>query len=127
MCTGGRIVHHLMQRLSREEDTILFVGYQAKGTRGRNILEKDDTIRMFGQNVPLRCQVTQISGLSARRRPFRTTRLGRYPQRAPPAKRLSVHGELDSAKAMKQLLTTELGWKNVHVPDYLDEFTLFEE
>lgn len=126
MCTGGRIIHHLMQRLSREEDTVLFVGYQAKGTRGRNILEKNKTIRMFGQDVPLRCQVAQVSGLSAH---ADRSELRDWVDtlNVPPQETFVVHGELDSATAMQQLLQGELGWDNVHVPDYLDEFTLFEE
>ena len=126
MCTGGRILHHLIQRLPREEDTVLFVGYQAKGTRGRDILEKRDTIRMFGKDVPLRCHVAQISGLSghADRSELRdwVDTLN-----VPPHQTFVVHGELESATAMQQMLENDLGWDNVHVPDYLDEFTLFEE
>ena len=61
----GRIIHHLYQRLSNYNDTILFVGYQAFGTRGRRILEGEPTIRIFGQDIPLNCQVRQITGLSA--------------------------------------------------------------
>ena len=126
MCTGGRILHHLVQRLPREEDTILFVGYQAKGTRGRDILEKRETIRMFGQDIPLRCHVAQISGLSghADRSELRdwVDTLN-----VPPQQTFVVHGELESATAMQQMLQQDLGWDNVHVPDYLDEFTLFED
>ncbi|HAC25567.1 MAG TPA: MBL fold hydrolase, partial [Cytophagales bacterium] len=48
MCTGGRILHHLHHRLPRESDTILFVGYQGEGTRGRDMLEGAPTIRVFG-------------------------------------------------------------------------------
>ena len=124
MCTGGRILHHLVQRLPRQEDTVLFVGYQAKGTRGRDILEKRKTIRMFGKDIPLRCHVTQISGLSghADRSELRdwVDTLNRPPQQT-----FVVHGELDSATAMQQMLEEDLGWDNVHVPDYLDEFKLF--
>ena len=126
MCTGGRILHHLVQRLPRQEDTILFVGYQAKGTRGRSILEKQETIRMFGQNIPLRCHVTQIAGLSghADRSELRdwVDTLN-----APPQQTFVVHGELESATAMQQMLQQDLGWDQVYVPDYLDEFTLFEK
>ncbi|MCK5700997.1 MAG: MBL fold metallo-hydrolase, partial [Cyclobacteriaceae bacterium] len=42
MCTGGRIIHHLYNRLQNENDTVLFVGYQAEGTRGRKILDGED-------------------------------------------------------------------------------------
>ena len=125
MCTGGRIVHHLAQRLGREQDTVLFVGYQAQGTRGRSILEKEETIRMFGKDFPMRCQVAQVSGLSAHAdrselRDWADT-LNRPPQQT-----FIVHGELESATAMQQMLQDELKWDNVRVPDYQDKFNLFE-
>ncbi len=124
MCTGGRVVHHLAQRLTREDDTILFVGYQAKGTRGRDIAEKKETIRMFGQDIPLRCHVQQISGLSGH---ADRSELRRWVDRlnTPPQQTFVVHGELDSATAMQQMLQQDLGWNQVHVPDYLEEFKLF--
>lgn len=65
MCTGGRIKHHLVNNISRPECTILFVGYQAEGTLGRQILDGAKSVRIYGQQRPVRARVTQIQGFSA--------------------------------------------------------------
>jgi metallo-beta-lactamase family protein len=64
MVTGGRILHHLKERLSEPQHTVLFIGYQAQGTRGRTILEGKETIRMFGQDVPINAHIERIDGFS---------------------------------------------------------------
>ncbi|MGD1894453.1 MAG: MBL fold metallo-hydrolase RNA specificity domain-containing protein [Cyclobacteriaceae bacterium] len=125
MCTGGRILHHLFHRLQRPDDTILFVGYQARGTRGRRILDEEETIRIFGQDVPRKMQVRRIDGLSAHADKSELLRwvntLKEYPKRT-----FLVHGEVDSAEVMQQSLQ-EVGWANVHIPDYQEQHTLFAE
>ena len=65
MCTGGRIKHHLTRNISRPESTVLFVGFQARGTLGRIILDGAREVRIFGQNHPVRARVEQIQGFSA--------------------------------------------------------------
>jgi metallo-beta-lactamase family protein len=65
MATGGRILHHLFHRLRRENDTVLFAGFQAAGSRGRRILEGEKSVRIFGEDVPVNCHVREIQGLSA--------------------------------------------------------------
>ncbi|RMG44133.1 MAG: MBL fold metallo-hydrolase, partial [Candidatus Dadabacteria bacterium] len=65
MVTGGRILHHMRQWLPKEETTVLFVGYQAYGTRGQIIQSGAREVKIFGQPVPIRAQVETISGLSA--------------------------------------------------------------
>jgi metallo-beta-lactamase family protein len=64
MCTGGRIKHHLVHNISRPESTLLFVGYQAEGTLGRQITTRPPEVRIFGQPHPLKARVEQIHGLS---------------------------------------------------------------
>lgn len=125
MCTGGRMLHHLYHRLPREEDTILFVGYQAVGTRGRDILEGKDKIRMFGLNVPVKMQVRKIDGLSAHAdREELLKWIGTLPEA--PKRTFIVHGEPESAEALQQGLSQQLGWPNVIVPDYMEKYHLFE-
>ncbi|GJM27965.1 MAG: MBL fold metallo-hydrolase [Cyclobacteriaceae bacterium] len=124
MCTGGRIIHHLYHRLRRENDTILFVGYQALGTRGRRILDKEPTIRMFGQDVPVRCSVRQISGLSAHADQSELMRwLGNFSEI--PEHTFITHGEPESANALAALLKKQRNWHSV-VPDYLEWHQLFD-
>jgi metallo-beta-lactamase family protein len=123
MCTGGRIIHHLYHRLRRKNDTILFVGYQAKGTRGRRILDGESTIRIFGQDVPLNCQVKQISGLSAHADQSELLRwIGNF--KKSPKHVFITHGEPASAFALADILKQQRNWSPV-VPNYLEWHSLF--
>lgn len=123
MCTGGRIVHHLFHRMRRKNDTILFVGYQAYGTRGRRILDGEPTIRIFGHDVPLKCQVRQISGLSAHADQSELLRwLSNFKQS--PEHIFITHGEPESAFALADILRQQRNWNPV-VPDYLEWHSLF--
>jgi metallo-beta-lactamase family protein len=65
MCTGGRIKHHLQNNLDRPESTILFVGYQAVGTLGRQILEGAHRVRLFGEYFPVLARISKVNGMSA--------------------------------------------------------------
>lgn len=123
MCTGGRIVHHLYHRMQRKNDTILFVGYQAYGTRGRRILDGEPTIRIFGRDVPLNCQVRQISGLSAHADQSELLRWLRNFKKSPQHVFLT-HGEPESAFALADLLKQQSNWSPV-VPNYLEWHSLF--
>lgn len=64
MCTGGRIKHHLVNNIGRENSTILFVGYQAEGTLGRQIVERPPEVRVFGQLRPVKARIEQIHSFS---------------------------------------------------------------
>lgn len=123
MSTGGRILHHLYHRLPRPDDTILFVGYQAEGTRGRDLLEGAQSIRMFGTEVPVKCHIREIGGLSAHADQPELLRwlatLREYPKFT-----FITHGEPDSAKALQQEIAQHLGW-STFVPYYLESFELF--
>lgn len=65
MSNGGRILHHERRYLPDPKSTILFVGYQSQGTLGRKILDGAPTVKIFGEEIPVRCRVRQISGYSA--------------------------------------------------------------
>ena len=65
MATGGRVLHHLAQRLPDPRNTVLLVGYQAEGTKGRALQDGAKFIRLFNQQVPVRAQVVSMGQLSA--------------------------------------------------------------
>ncbi len=124
MCTGGRIVHHLFHRLPKPQDTLLLLGYQAEGTRGRRLQNGEEQIKMFGQLVPVRCHVEHLGGLSAHADRQELLRwLGNFEQT--PKRTFVVHGEPVAAEALAHTLRQEKGWPNVTVPDYLETAVLF--
>ncbi|MGD9519592.1 MAG: MBL fold metallo-hydrolase [Armatimonadota bacterium] len=65
MCTGGRVRHHLRQRLGRDRDAVIFVGYQAQGTLGRILSDGVESVRLYGDWIPVRAEIVTIHGFSA--------------------------------------------------------------
>lgn len=115
MMTGGRIVHHLKQRMPDPRNTIIIGGYQAVGTRGRQIEEHAPFIRMFGQEIPLRAAVEKIPGLSGHAdRSDLLKWLDQLPHA--PKRTFLTHGEPDAADALAEELRTTRGW-NVATPE----------
>jgi metallo-beta-lactamase family protein len=107
MANGGRIVHHLARHLPDPRSTVLFVGYQGAGTRGRALVDGADSVSIHGRRIAVAAQVRQISGLSAhadRRELVRWTR--QLP--GPPRRLFLNHGEETARKALAAELA-ELG------------------
>jgi metallo-beta-lactamase family protein len=122
MATGGRVLHHLFHRLRNENDTILFSGYQAEGSRGRRIQDGEPMVRIFGEEVPVNCHVKTINGLSAHADQSELMRwLNNFKEN--PKLTFITHGEKESATVLAGKLKTK-GW-NVVVPEYLESFELF--
>jgi metallo-beta-lactamase family protein len=123
MATGGRIVHHLMQRLPDSRNSVVFVGFQAAGTRGRYLVEGAKTIKIYGMEYPVRAQIHSVDGFSAH---------GDYNEilawllkfKQPPLKTFLVHGEPRAIVAMKQHIHERLPAWNVAVPRYKETFNL---
>ncbi len=65
MCTGGRVLHHLKQRIWNPKNAIIFVGFQVKGTLGRDIVDGENFVRLYGEDIKVRAKVHTINGLSA--------------------------------------------------------------
>lgn len=122
MATGGRVLHHLRRFLPDERSTVLMVGYQASGTRGRALLEGTDELKIHGQYVTVRARVKQLEGLSAHADYTEIVEWLRRSQVSP--RRVFVtHGEPAAADAMRRRLRDTFGWSPT-VPDHGDSFAL---
>lgn len=109
MATGGRVVHHLSHRLPDPRTTVLFVGYQGAGTRGRLLKDGAKAIKTFGEEVPVRAQVLVSDAYSAHADQGEILRwLGGF--KRPPRMTYIVHGEPDAAQALRAKITKDLGW-----------------
>jgi metallo-beta-lactamase family protein len=114
MATGGRIVHHLFAGLPDARNTVLFVGFQAAGTRGRTLIEGARYIKMFGQEIPVKANIAKLNGMSAHADAGEILRwLRTFPK--PPKKTYLVHGEIGPQEALKASIEKELGWA-VEIP-----------
>jgi metallo-beta-lactamase family protein len=103
MCEGGRIRHHLRYNLSRPECSVIFIGFQAAGTLGRRIVDGAKSVRLFGEDYPVRARVFTIGGLSAHA--DRTALLGWLSGfKRPPRQTWIVHGESVPAHALRDEL-----------------------
>ncbi|MAT72057.1 MAG: MBL fold metallo-hydrolase [Planctomycetaceae bacterium] len=116
MMTGGRIVHHLRQRLSDSRTTIVLGGYMAVGTRGRLIQDGADSIRMFGQDITVRAEVETVSGLSGHADRSGLLRWTSHLNDNPPVRTFLTHGEPEGMDALAETLRTERNW-DVECPE----------
>ena len=109
MATGGRVLHHLARRLPDPRTTVLLPGFQAEGTRGRQLEERARTIHIHGRDVEVRAQVYRLEGLSAHGDRGEILRwLGGFQR--PPAACYIVHGEPAAAAALTRAIEEELDW-----------------
>ena len=121
MATGGRVLHHLKRRLPDPRTTVLLVGYQAAGTRGWSLQTGARSLRIHGEDVPVRARVASISGFSAHADEDELSRwLASLP--APPRRTFLVHGEPAALAAAKARMDG-LGWR-ADVPRHLEEVAL---
>ncbi|MGH9649644.1 MAG: MBL fold metallo-hydrolase RNA specificity domain-containing protein, partial [Terriglobales bacterium] len=119
MVTGGRILHHLLNRLPDPRNTVLFIGFQAPGTRGAIIKSGADSVRIFSQPVPIRAQVAALEQFSDHADPPEMLEWLRTFDKPPSATYL-VHGEPAAAAGMKQAITAGLGWK-VEIAEWMQK------
>jgi metallo-beta-lactamase family protein len=115
MLSGGRVLHHLRQRLPDRDTTLLFVGFQAAGTLGRRILEGAREVRIHGRLVPVRAEVREIPALSAHADQRGLIEWVATIKSAPRAVFL-VHGEPAAREALAAALRTAYGW-TVNLPE----------
>jgi metallo-beta-lactamase family protein len=122
MATGGRVLHHLAQRLPDPRNLIVFVGYQSAGTLGQLIRDGRNPVIIHKLPVPVRAQVVAFEQFSDHADYQEVITWLRGCPRAPRCVFL-VHGEPDAAAALKQHIEDALHW-NVHVAQWLEEVEL---
>lgn len=114
MATGGRVVHHLRNMLPNPKHTIMLVGYQAIGTRGRRLIEGETQVKMHGAMVPVRAQIEQIESFSVHADADELVAWLKTVSEQP-GQVFVVHGEAGAAETFSDRIKSELGWKS-HAP-----------
>jgi metallo-beta-lactamase family protein len=122
MATGGRVLHHLANRLPDHRNLVLLVGFQAEGTRGRLLLEGARSIKMLGRYVPVRAEVINVPAFSIHADQTETLNWLRSTPREPDMV-FVVHGEQEAAAALHEKIETELGW-TAAIPRQLEQVRL---
>jgi len=121
MCTGGRIKHHLVHNISKPENTVLFVGYQASGTLGRHIVNGEKQVRIHGKYREVRARIEYMDSLSAHAdRKGLLKWIGNLDE--PPKKIFLTHGEEAASLSLQQVIENKK-WP-VAVPEYRQDFIL---
>jgi len=122
MVTGGRVMHHLAQRLPDARNAVILAGFQAQGTRGRALQEGAKTIRLFGQDVAVNAEIVQLGQFSAHAGKSELLRwLTALP--APPKQTYLTHGEPSAAQSLQSSIQETFHWK-ASVARYLDTVDL---
>ncbi|MGA8153556.1 MAG: MBL fold metallo-hydrolase [Terriglobales bacterium] len=119
MVTGGRVQHHLAQRLPDPRNTVIFIGFQAQGTRGFTIKSGAPEVKIFGEIVPIRAQVTAFEQFSDHAdTPELLQWLRTFPQK--PSATYLVHGDPAASAQLRETMSKELGWK-VQVAEWMEK------
>lgn len=109
MATGGRVLHHLKAALPDARNTVMFVGYQAAGTRGRDLVDGLKTVKIHGEIVPVQAEIALVESMSAHADSNEILRWLRG-FTTPPRLTFIVHGEPVAMDALTAAIGTELGW-----------------
>jgi metallo-beta-lactamase family protein len=122
MATGGRVLHHITAFAPDPRNTILFVGFQAGGTRGEAMVNGAPSVKIHGEYVPVKAEVARLEGLSAHADYEEVLGwLGQF--QSPPRKTFITHGEPAAADALRKRIEERLHWR-CRIPEYLDSFPL---
>lgn len=123
MVTGGRVLTYLRQLVDKNSTTVLLVGYQAEGTRGRKLLEGAEYIKLLGKERPVKARIEHIESLSAhadqRELILWLKNISNIPEKV-----FLVHGEPDAQRVFKNRLKEEFGW-NCQIPNLFDQEIIF--
>ncbi len=122
MATGGRVLHHLARCLPDHRNTVLFVGFQAAGTRGQIIQSGAPVVKMHGESVAIRARIESMENLSGHADYGEILRWLELFHRAP-TRTFLVHGEPRAAQALREKVVRQFRWE-VSVPSYLEKVSL---
>jgi metallo-beta-lactamase family protein len=122
MATGGRVVHHIAAFGPHPENTIVFAGFQAGGTRGAAIVAGAEEVKIHGSYVPIRAEIVALGNLSAHADSDEIVGWLKAFKKAP-RRTFVTHGEPAAADALRLRIQDELGW-DVHVPEHLEKAEL---
>jgi metallo-beta-lactamase family protein len=125
MATGGRVLHHLVAFARDPRNMILLSGFQAGGTRGAAMARGDASVRIYGEDVPLRAEVLQLSSASAHADADELIDWLRTMPKAPRGVFIT-HGEPDAADALRLRIDRQLQW-HAHVPEFGESADLRQE
>jgi metallo-beta-lactamase family protein len=113
MCTGGRVRHHLKHHLWREASSVVFVGFAARGTLARQIIDGAKHVRLFGEDIAVRARIHTINGFSAHA--DQAELLAWHQQIGGPTRTFLVHGEEDTMRQIAARLTgTQVDMPTLH-------------
>ena len=123
MANGGRVIHHLLHRLSDPNTVVLFTGYQGIGTLGRRLFDGEPTVRILGHEIEPKAQIEKLNSLSAH---ADYTEILHWLKdiKVEPKQTFIVHGEPEAQAALVEHIKETLGWKNITIPEQGDEFML---
>jgi metallo-beta-lactamase family protein len=124
MISGGRVLHHLAQRLPDPRNAVILAGFQAQGTRGRALQEGAKSLKLYGQDVPVGAEIVEMGQFSAHAGKSELLRwLTGLP--APPKQTYLTHGEPVAAQALQAAIQQKFQWKAA-VARYLDSVPIGE-
>jgi metallo-beta-lactamase family protein len=123
MMEAGRILHHLRNRIEDSRNTILITGWQAPNTLGRRLVEKEQTVKIYGEEFQVRARVEVLTGFSGHADRDGLVNFVRVMEKKP-IKTFIIHGEYESSTSLATALHEELGLKNVIIPEPRQSFTV---
>ena len=123
MLEGGRILHHLRNRISDPRNSILITGWQAPNTLGRRIINKESPVRIYGEEFQVKADIEVITGFSGHADRDELLAWSGAMQKKP-EHTFVVHGEPESAQALADSLKADLGFKNIAIPDIGQSFEI---
>lgn len=123
MMEAGRILHHLRNRIEDPRNTILITGWQAPNTLGRRLVDKEQTVRIYGEEFQVRARLEVLTGFSGHADRNELVDFVRVMEKKP-QKSFIIHGEPDASTSLARALNDELRLENVTVPEPLQSFTV---